>query len=274
MCYYNGVKVTRSEYIRLKSFEKAIADFDSLNTPLHIGFEYPNIPVLMPVAGKEEFDIIQMQWGMLPENVANLEEAKKFRNGYHDENGKWQEPILTLNAMGEELLLPDKMYRESALTRRIIILSTGLYENRHVFPVGVRGKVLKTPETYPYRIGVKDKEYFPIAAIYRPWVDKLTGEVVNTCSMVTTVANSRMAKIHNSKKRMPTMLTDDLAWDWMFSDLNEAAITRIATYQIPSDQIRAYTVIKDFKTAADPTLPFKYKALEDLAKTPKPLMLF
>ena len=40
MCYYNGQKVTREEYIRLKQLEKAIAKYDFLNRDLQVGFDY------------------------------------------------------------------------------------------------------------------------------------------------------------------------------------------------------------------------------------------
>lgn len=30
-----------------------------------------------------------------------------------------------------------------------------------------------------------------------------------------------MEQIHNGKKRMPTILTEDLAWEWLFGELNE-----------------------------------------------------
>jgi len=34
MCYYNGQRVTRAEYIRLKNLEKLVADYDFLNAPV------------------------------------------------------------------------------------------------------------------------------------------------------------------------------------------------------------------------------------------------
>jgi hypothetical protein len=48
-----------------------------------------------------------------------------MRTGYTDNNGKYHPPINFLNAMGEELLLPDKVYRDAELIRRCLILSSG-----------------------------------------------------------------------------------------------------------------------------------------------------
>ena len=56
MCYYNSVKVNQRELIRLKSIEKAIAQYDFLNKPLLIGFAYQPVPVLKRVDKKLDFD--------------------------------------------------------------------------------------------------------------------------------------------------------------------------------------------------------------------------
>jgi putative SOS response-associated peptidase YedK len=265
MCYYNGVKVSRTEYIRLKALEKAIANYDFLSKPLHIGFDYSGIPVLKRFADKEDFDILEMEWGFLPNYLRTREQANNFRFGYKKENGQFQPPITTLNAMGEELLLSKKMYRDAALNRRCLILSTGFYEWRHVYPLNKKtGLPLKTANKYPYSIGVKNADYFFMAGIYNPWKDVETGEFVETCSIVTTEANEIMAQIHNSKKRMPTILTEDLAWEWMFGDLTEKRITEIATFQFPAKDMDGCTIRKDFREAYDPTEKFEYEGLQPI----------
>ncbi|HEY5463866.1 MAG TPA: SOS response-associated peptidase family protein [Hanamia sp.] len=173
--------------------------------------------------------------------------------------------MLTLNAMSEEMLLPKKMYRDAALKRRCLVLSSGFYEWRHVFTVGKKtGKPLKTAIKYPYHIGVKDREYFFMAGIWQPWKDTETGEYVETFSIVTTAANKLMEQIHNSKKRMPTILTEDLAWEWIFDDLDEERISEIARYQFPSEQMEACTISKDFRSALDPKEPVVYGDLNTL----------
>ncbi|MEP7107269.1 MAG: SOS response-associated peptidase [Ferruginibacter sp.] len=263
MCYYNGVKVTHSEFIRLKAIEKAIAQYDFLSKPLLIGFDYQPIPVLKRVEGKQDFDVVEMEWGFLPPYIKTREQAARFRQGYKKENGQWQEPILTLNATSEEMLFERKMFREAALYRRCLVLSTGFYEWRHVFPIGKKtGKPLKTAVKYPYRILVKDREYFFLAGIYTPWKDEATGEYVETCAIVTTAANNLMEQIHNTRKRMPTILTEDLAWDWLFGELDETRISEIGRFQFPAQEMAAYTIVKDFREAFDPTAAFGYQDIE------------
>ncbi|MEO7263410.1 MAG: SOS response-associated peptidase family protein, partial [Ferruginibacter sp.] len=81
---------------------------------------------------------------------------------------------------------------------------------------------------------------------------------------VTTAANKLMEQIHNSKKRMPTILTEDLAWEWLFDDLSEERIKEIGQYQFPAEQMEVCTIAKDFREALDPTERFEYVDLVPL----------
>ena len=254
MCYFNGQKVAREEFIRLKHLEKLVAKYDFLNRDAIVGFDFSPIAVLKPIPENEDFEIAQMEWGFLPDPlkwpfVETRQQAFNMRRGYTDSRGKFQQPLNFLNAVSEELLLPNKVYRKAALERRCIILSSGFYDWRHIHPLNKRTcQLLKTAVKYPYRVNVKGKEYFFMAGIWQQWTDAETGETVDTCSIVTTEANLVMEQIHNSKKRMPTMLTDDLAWEWMFEKLPEQRISEIANWQIPWQDLSYYTLAKDFLT--------------------------
>ncbi|WP_100075151.1 SOS response-associated peptidase [Chryseobacterium camelliae] len=272
MCYYNGQRVSREEFIRLMDLEKAVMNYDFLDQEIHEGFNYGNIAVLRPTEDRCNFDIVQMEWGFIPSYIKNREDVKKMRFGYKDSTGKWRQPYTTLNAKGEELILIDentgreKMFRKAALERRCLILSSEFYEWRHIHRLNKKTNLpLKTADKYPYHIGLKDKAYFFIAAIWQNWTDKDTGETVDTVALVTTEANSLMRQIHNSKNRMPTMLPDELAWEWMMEDLTEQRITEIATYQIKASDMDAYTVEKDFRTTGSPSKVFVYSEVPELS---------
>ena len=270
MCYFNGQKVVREEYIRLKHLEKLVAKYDFFNRDVIIGFDFAPIVVVKPIPDKEDFEIVQMEWGFLPDPlkwpfIETREQAFKIRRGYTDSRGKFQQPLNFLNAVAEELLQSNKVYRPAALERRCLILSSGFYDWRHIYPLNKRtGLPLKTAVKYPYRVNVKGKEYFFFAGIWQPWTDADTGEMVETCSIVTTEANLVMAQIHNSKKRMPTMLTDDLAWEWMFEKLPEKRISEIASWQIPWENLSYYTLVKDFLNSSNPLSEFVYPELPPL----------
>ena len=267
MCYYNGQKVTKEEHIRLKHLEKLVANYQFLNRDVQVGFDFGPTVVLKPIQGKEDFEIVTMEWGFIPDPlgwpfIETREQLNKIRRGYQDERGRYQQPLNFLNAVSEELLQKNKVYRKAALERRCIILSTGFYDWRHIFPLNKRtGEPRKTAEKYPYRVMLKGREYFWMAGIWQAWEDADTGEYVENCAIITTAGNLVMEQIHNSKKRMPTMFTDDLAFDWMFKPMNEKEITELAKYQIPWQEMNYYTLDKSFLQSHD---PLKEKFYPDL----------
>jgi putative SOS response-associated peptidase YedK len=265
MCYYNGQKVTKAEHIRLKQLEKAVAKYNFLNRDLIVGFDYGNHAVLKPNAEKNDFDIVQMEWGFIPAWLKNREEVYRMRRGGHNEStGKFDPPILTLNAIGEEIL-QKPTYKKSAKEKRCLILSSGFFEWRHIYPISKRtGQPLKTPVKYPYYIHLPKQEYFFMAGIWNEWTDKNTSEYVESSAIVTTKANELMEQVHNIKKRMPTILNEDLAWEWMFGDLDEDRITELATTQFPYKEMYAYSISTQFLSSITPTKRMQYADLPSI----------
>jgi len=269
MCYYNGQKVTRAEFIRLKDLEKATRKYDFLDKGVISGFSDVPVAALLPNDAKDNFEIVQMEWGLLPTYLQNREAVQKFRTGYKDAQGKWHTGYTTQNAKAENLFVSERggpsMFAEAARKRRCLVLSTGFFEWRHVTRLNKKtGQPLKTADKYPYYINVKEHDYFYMAGIWQPWTDKETGETVNTLAITTTAANSLMAQVHNSKMRMPTILNDELAWEWMMNDLTDERIQEIALTQFPAVEMDACTITKEFQALVDPTEPFEYEDLPAL----------
>ena len=52
---------------------------------------------------------------------------------------------------------------------------------------------------------------------------------------------------------MPTILTKDLASEWLLADLDEERISEIASYQFPAEQMQACNIPKNFRSALEPT---------------------
>jgi len=213
-----------------------------------------------------------MMWGFIPKYIKNGAAAEKFVNGYTDENGRYNQPIITLNAMGEELF--DKpMYKEAAQNNRCVVFVDGIYEWQHIFPIGKKGQRLKTPVKYPYHIFLKDKTppFIMMAGIWNVWTHEElveeTGELKTyhtpTFSIVTTKANALMEKIHNSKKRMPTILTKELALEWIQPGLSKERITEIAAFQYPAEMMEAHSIAKDFQKVVNPKDKYEYKELQE-----------
>jgi putative SOS response-associated peptidase YedK len=261
MCYYNGQRVTRAEYIELKGLEKPVKNYDFLNVGVHNGFNYAPCAILIPSEDGRDFEIVQAEWGYVPGYIKTRAEANIFRAKY-----------TTLNFKAENLFVKEdgkrSMWADAALTRRCLVLSTGLVESRHIPKIGKKGQPLKEMIKYPYQVSVKGQEYFWFPGLYNEWFDPESGTWVNTVAFGVTQANELMKQIHNSKMRMPSILTDDLAWEWMMTKpVNgkltpsmEARLSEIALTQIPSRLLEACTIDRNYRTALDAT-PLDYPEL-------------
>ena len=256
MCYYNGQKVTRSEYIRLKSIEKAIKNYNFLNVGVHNGFNYAPCAILVQSEDGKDFDIVQAEWGYVPGFIKTRAEANIFRAKY-----------TTLNFKSENLFVKEdgkrSMWADAAKNRRCLVLSTGIVESRHIPKIGKKGQELKEMVKYPYQVGVKDHEYFYFPGLYNEWLDPETSQFVNTVAFGITGSNIVMDQIHNSKKRMPTILTEDLAWEWLMEKPGEERLTQIARTQIPSRLLEFCTIDRDYRTTLEAT-PLDYPELQPI----------
>jgi putative SOS response-associated peptidase YedK len=256
-----GFKVSRVMYIRLKQIEKDFGVDDALSYLRGIvnGFSNPMWPMLKK-KGADDLEVAMMRWEFIPNYIKSLRLLEHYKKGTNPITGErnrdpktgkvTQPPIPTLNAMGERLL-ESKLWAPYAKKYRCLAPATHFYEWRHLAQEG-KSKA----DRHPYFIREKmaeSQEVFFVAAIYQPWTDAETGQCLENFVLVTTVANSLMEQIHNTKKRMPTMLPEDLAYRWMFEDLSDEEILEIASYQIPSSQMEAYTVHPEVFKALDPT---------------------
>ena len=256
MCFHNGIDVNRAEHIKLKNKAKKIKDLQlNLDQPYASGFDYPFWPVLKPIDGGNDFVPVMMHWEFIPSYIRSVEALLHFRKGgLNPKTGRKDIPHNTLNAIGEEVL-NKPTYKEAALKRRCLVLSSGFYEWRHFTPLG--GK----DTAYPYYVSVKGQEYFFMAGIYNPWVDQESGEVVDSFSILTTAANPVMEKIHNKKKRMPVILPEDQAERWIKDDLAYDGIAALAKFQFPAEQLAFHTIRKDFRQLEEPREAFLYEEL-------------
>jgi putative SOS response-associated peptidase YedK len=262
MCFYNGIVVNRAEHIKLLKMEKEILAYrDQLNRPMQSGFAFGNWPVLKPVQGGKDVELVFMHWELIPFYIKTMADLEHFRKGgLNPKTGKKDPPRNTLNAIGEEML--EKVsYKQAALKRRCLVLSSGFYEWRHFTPPGSKKDI-----AYPYHIRVRNREYFYMAGIWQPWTDQETGETIESFAIVTTAANELMAQIHNKKKRMPLILPDEMAWEWIQDGLSPQRIRDMTQYHFPASEMEAWTIRKDFREAEDPMEPYFYEELPETQK--------
>lgn len=260
MCFFIGINISRVSHIRLKDMEVEVKDFQAMMEVLRSGFDFGDWPVIKPIDGGKGIELCKMHWEFIPHFFKTMADVEEFhRGGIHPKTGKKKPPMNMLNAIGEEML-EKPSFRKAALARRCLVPVSGFYEWRHFTPPGSKKDI-----AYPYHIQVKGREYFFLAGIWQPWTDQETGETMDTFAIVTTAANALMAQVHNKRQRMPLILGEDLAWEWIQDGLSEERIREIAHYQFPSTLLDAVTIRKDFRVAEDPLEVFKYEELPALA---------
>lgn len=246
MCYYNGQKVTRAEFIKLKSLAKAVSKYDFLNVGVHNGFNYAPCAILVAAEDGKDFDIVQAEWGYVPGFIKTRAEANIFRAKY-----------TTLNFKSENLFVKEdgnpSMWASAARNRRCLVLSTGIVESRHIPKIGKKGQELKETIKYPYNVQVKGQDYFFMPGLYNEWLDPETTRFVNTVAIGITKANELMKQIHNTKLRMPTILTEDLAWEWLMEKPGEERLQQIARTQIPSRLLEYCTIDPEYRKSLEAT---------------------
>lgn len=265
MCVVNGLKLSKVDFIEYLDVKKDLSELkQDLHRPAQNAFDYKDWPVLKPVASKRDYEVVMMDWEFRPPWVNNMDEMKLIRKGIDPKTGRQGQPIPWLNAKAENLLV-SKMWKPAALSRRCLVLTEGFFEWRHLPKIGRKGQELKATDKFPYHIRIKgDKSYFVMAGIWTPWTDKLTGEHKETFAIVTTEApvGHIMRTIHNSKNRMPSILPEDMAAEWLWGSLSEKDISVFSAYQYPTEEFEVHTVSKDFLSADDPLCPCTYAELE------------
>jgi len=239
VCYYNSINIKKGTKISLNGITKELPE---INRPLQSGFEYGNWTIIKPT--NDGYDLELAHWELIAPWVKNSFEVMKGREKFN-----------TLNATAERLL-ESKLFKQPALKRRCLVLSSEFYEWRHYTPEGSKKDI-----AYPYYITVKEQPYFLMAGIYQPWVDVESGEMMNSFSIVTTKANHLMEQIHNKKKRMPTILNEQQASLWISPNISEQQIMQLASTQIDDHLLNAHTIKKDFRTAENPKQDYDYPEL-------------
>jgi putative SOS response-associated peptidase YedK len=128
-----------------------------------------------------------LRWGLVPFW------AKDIKIGYSLINAK------------AETVAEKPAFREAFKSRRCLIAADGFYE----------WKKLDAKTKQPYAIAMKDRSLFGFAGLWERWTDKASGEVVRSCTIITTTPNEVCAPIHD---RMPVIVAPEDYAKWLGED--------------------------------------------------------
>ena len=183
MCFHS--KQTKDAVQLENRFNARFANLNEYAPAIYNGFQHPKTPIIT----NEDAQHIQMyNWGLIP-FWAKDDSIRKN----------------TLNARFETL--KEKASFRSSLNNRCLVLSDGFYEWQWLDDKG--------KQKQKFLITRPNEEAFAFAGLWNNWVDKSTGEIIKTYTIITTAANELMTKIHNNKKRMPFILSPEMEDEWL-----------------------------------------------------------
>lgn len=119
-----------------------------------------------------------------------------------------------------ETLTEKPSFREAFRSRRCIIPASGFYEWQKT----------STGAKQPFYFFLKEKEVFGFAGLWEEWLDKQTGELTETCTIITTEANKVLKPVH---ERMPVILKSDDYDFWLDEKIKDTG--KLQNLLVPFD---------------------------------------
>lgn len=186
-------------------------------------FDHPNLPI---ITNEHPSDISFHSWGLIPAWAKSPNEAVKLSNQ-------------TIHAPCETMF--DKpAFKEPARNKRCLILLDGFYVHHYI-----------EKSSFPYHVQLRSDEPFTVAGLWDEWVDRDSGQIKKTVSIVTTNANELLQKINNDPKaesgpRMPVILTKANERDWLMPMEKKAdrELLLALCSPYPFEEMEAYTVAR------------------------------
>ena len=168
-----------------------------------------NVPVVRIADGEREG--VMMRWGLIPFYA-------------HGEPPKYS----TINATVEKLESSPVWRGPWKRGQRCILPAAGFYE-WHLDEGGRK---------QPFFIHLADQEVFGFAGLWDR-SEKPDGTVIESCTIITVPPNRLMAEIHNTKQRMPAILSPEDHEAWLCGAPTDA---KAALRAYPEELMVAYRV--------------------------------
>lgn len=177
---------------------------DKVMVPYHYRYNIaPTQPISVVLSQEDERCFDQFRWGLVP---------------------FWAKDAV--NA-GSETFCQKPAYRKLFAKHRCVIPCDGFYAWKAF------GK-----SRQPVRIVLQDRGVFGMAGIYEVWKNA-SGDVVRSCTLLTTAANELVSEYHN---RMPAILHESALEDWLKPGVSDSDYLLSLLTPFPSEKMTAYPV--------------------------------
>ncbi|MED4970777.1 SOS response-associated peptidase [Parageobacillus toebii] len=117
-------------------------------------------------------------------------------------------------------------FRRALKRRRCLILADGFYEWKK-----------EGEKKIPYRFTLQNEQPFAFAGLWETW-DK-QGEMLYTCTIITTKANELVGTIHD---RMPVILPQEWHDAWLDTKLEDTDYIKSLLQPYPAEEMKMYEV--------------------------------
>ena len=170
-----------------------------------------------------------MRWGLVPHWSKDSKFGSKL-----------------INARGETVH-EKPSFRDSFKRRRCLIVADGFYEWQQ------QADGPKQPMFIHMRDADENRVPFGMAGLYAYWNDPETGEVLTTCTIITTAATTFMQPLHH---RMPVILPPEHYTAWLDPAESDTEHLRALIKQVPGERMAFYPVSRRVNAPAhdDPSL--------------------
>lgn len=198
MCYHYSIAKSAEEISSRYDLTLKSPRIDPEPLLYHVnGFDFATLPVVFKDIESSHMKLEFMQWGLVPGWVKGEGQALKIREG-------------ALNARAETVDSKPS-FRGAFYYRPCLVPATGYFEWMH-----------HDGKKYPFHIYLPESPVFSFAGIWEEWINRPTGEILRSFSIITCEANSLAAKIHNTKNRMPVILDNESEARWLDPDEGKA----------------------------------------------------
>jgi len=156
---------------------KTISSHFGFSLPFNLEPRYNIAPSQKILAIKTDNKPAMLRWGLIPPWAKEKSIGCKM-----------------INARSETVTEKPSV-RSAYKSRRCLIPATGFFEWKK-----------KEKSKQPYFIHRGDGDIFCFAGLWEAWTDKTSGEVIESCTIITTEANELMKPLHH---RMPVIIQPD-----------------------------------------------------------------
>lgn len=225
MCFHKSLNAKAEELeARYEAVLPPMADFQPV---YHANaYSFPAWPI---ITRQEPGKLQLIHWGLIPRWARTKESAADLRTK-------------TINARSETIYEKPSFKSAAQAGKRCLIPVTGFFE-----------WYTQGSKKYPFYIYSGEQKISSIAGLWDEWPDPETGELMSTYTLLTTEANPLLAAIHNTKKRMPCVLTSEAERAWLHDDLSEKEALSLLAKPYPASKMHSYSISKRITSRTEPS---------------------